>query len=173
MDTVKLPSVEEMLELWGTLLFTDIRVMQKEMLEDHGSQDIVSVINFRLSKYPDATLEDYVKALARRIEVLQQWSIIMEDYPLILAPVSLEPPIGPQEDKESNERYQQILEAQRWLIAANFLGLPAASVPIGISNGLPTGVQLIGRRYHETMCLDVAQVIEDRVGILSHQLWEV
>jgi amidase len=97
----------------------------------------------------------------------------MEDYPLILAPVSLEPPIGPQEDKESNERYQQILEAQRWLIAANFLGLPAASVPTGISNGLPTGVQLIGRRYHETMCLDVAQVIEDRVGILSHQLWEV
>ena len=172
-DTVKLPSVEEMLELWGTLLFTDIRVMQKEMIEEHGSEDIVSVINFRLSKYPDATLEDYVKALARRIEVLQQWSIIMEDYPLILAPVSLEPPIGPQEDKESNERYQQILEAQRWLIAANFLGLPAASVPIGISNGLPTGVQLIGRRYHETMCLDVAQVIEDRVGILSHKLWEV
>ena len=172
LETVQLPSVEETLDLWGTLLFTDIRIMQNEMIKEHGSEDIVSVIGFRLGRYPDATLEDYVKALARRIEVLQQWSIKMEDFPLILAPVSLDPPIGPKEDKESSERYQRVLEAQSWLILANFLGLPAVSVPTGVTNGLPTGVQLIGRRFHEPMCLDVAQVIEDRVGILSRQLWE-
>ena len=95
----------------------------------------------------------------------------MEDWPIILAPVSLELPISPNEDQDSNERYESILDAQKWLIAANILGLPAVSVPTGLNNGLPTGVQLIGRRFHETMCLDIAQIIEDRVGILSHRLW--
>jgi amidase len=171
-DTIELPSVDELLDLWVTLLFTDLRLMQKEMINTHGSKDITSIIDYRLDRYPDASLKDYVEALAKRIEKLQQWSVLMENWPIILAPVSLELPMGPNEDQDSNERYQSILDAQKWLIAANILGLPAVSVPTGLNNGLPTGVQLIGRRFYETMCLDIAQIIEDRVGILTHRLWE-
>jgi len=29
----------------------------------------------------------------------------------------------------------------------NFTGHPAASVPAGLSNGLPIGMQIVGRRY--------------------------
>jgi amidase len=37
--------------------------------------------------------------------------------------------------------------------------------------GLPAGVQLIGRRYREDMILDAMTAIEARVGVLARELW--
>jgi amidase len=37
--------------------------------------------------------------------------------------------------------------------------------------GLPAGVQLIGRRYREDMILDAMTAIEARVGVLTRELW--
>jgi amidase len=47
------------------------------------------------------------------------------------------------------------------------MGLPAACVPIGVVNGLPTGAQIIGNLLREDLCLDAAQVIEESVGVLT------
>lgn len=55
----------------------------------------------------------------------------------------------------------------RLVVAVNLLGLPAAAVPVGASGGLPQAVQLIGPRFREDLCLDAAQVLEDRFGILT------
>ncbi len=54
----------------------------------------------------------------------------------------------------------------------NVLGLPAAVVPVGLHEGLPVGVQIVGSRYREDMCLDAAGAIERKAGILTRQLWE-
>ena len=58
------------------------------------------------------------------------------------------------------------------MYCVNLLGLPAAAAPTGLHKGVPMGVQIIGRRFREDMCLDAAQHIEDKVGVLSYQLWE-
>jgi amidase len=52
-------------------------------------------------------------------------------------------------------------------MAVNTLGLPAVALPVGIQQGLPQAVQLIGPRYREDICLDAAAAIEDQVGILT------
>ena len=51
-------------------------------------------------------------------------------------------------------------------MAANARGLPAVAVPVGVRDGLPQVVQVIGPRYREDLCLDAA-VLEDRLGILT------
>ena len=51
--------------------------------------------------------------------------------------------------------------------AVNALGLPAVALPIGIEDGLPQAVQVIGPRYREDLCLDAAAAIEERIGILT------
>jgi len=50
-------------------------------------------------------------------------------------------------------------------MAIPVLGLPAAVVPIGVADGLPTAVQLIGPRFREGWCLDAAAAIESRAGV--------
>jgi len=46
----------------------------------------------------------------------------------------------------------------QWL---NLTGFPGASVPLGLSNdGLPIGVQIIGRPFEDELVLSVAEAIE-------------
>ena len=45
--------------------------------------------------------------------------------------------------------------------------IPAVALPVGLSEGLPQGVQLIARPYREDLCISAAQAIEDRVGIMT------
>jgi amidase len=52
-------------------------------------------------------------------------------------------------------------------MAVNTLGLPAVAVPVGVRDGLPQAVQVIGPRFREDLCLDAAQAIEDRVGTFT------
>ena len=47
----------------------------------------------------------------------------------------------------------------------NAMGLPAAAVPVGRTpDGLPIGVQVIGRRYREMEVLAVAKELEEALG---------
>lgn len=41
------------------------------------------------------------------------------------------------------------------------------AVPTGLVDGLPSGVQLVGRAFREDLCLAAAQAIEDRLGVLT------
>ena len=99
-------------------------------------------------------------------------NVFMQDYPLVLAPVSQVPPFPPKEDLKGAERVRQMLDEQSMLYSVNFLGLPAAAVPTGVVDGVPIGVQIIGQRFREDICLDAAQAIETAASVLARQLWE-
>ncbi|RVX10350.1 Fatty acid amide hydrolase [Vitis vinifera] len=50
----------------------------------------------------------------------------------------------------------------RFVVAANLLGLPAISVPVGYDKqGLPIGLQLIGRPWGEASILRLASAVEE------------
>jgi Asp-tRNA(Asn)/Glu-tRNA(Gln) amidotransferase A subunit family amidase len=41
------------------------------------------------------------------------------------------------------------------------------ALPVGIADGLPQAVQVIGPRYREDLCLDAGQAIEASLGIIT------
>jgi aspartyl-tRNA(Asn)/glutamyl-tRNA(Gln) amidotransferase subunit A len=45
-------------------------------------------------------------------------------------------------------------------VPADLAGIPAISVPAGLSEGLPLGLQIIGRAFDEETMLRVAGVLE-------------
>src|SRR6266849_3174060 len=57
-------------------------------------------------------------------------------------------------------------------VTVNMAGLPGIAVPAGLSaEGLPLGLQLIGRPFDEETLFSLAQVIEDAAGRFSPQPW--
>jgi Asp-tRNA(Asn)/Glu-tRNA(Gln) amidotransferase A subunit family amidase len=46
----------------------------------------------------------------------------------------------------------------------NVAGTPAVSLPCGLADGLPVGVQLVGPPLGEALALDVAEELEEALG---------
>ena len=46
-------------------------------------------------------------------------------------------------------------------IPANVTGNPAVSVPVGLVDGLPVGMQLIACQHQDRMLFDLAKVVEE------------
>ena len=91
----------------------------------------------------------------------------MDRYPLVLGPVVTAQPFAVGFDIGGVAQVAAIIRDFRLAGLVNLLGLPAAAVPVGVANGLPQGVQIIGRAYREDLCLDAAEAVEARLGVLT------
>jgi Asp-tRNA(Asn)/Glu-tRNA(Gln) amidotransferase A subunit family amidase len=92
-----------------------------------------------------------------RGEILRQ----MEEVTILLSPVSTGPAFRHGEGNwrsGARENYRDTMRYSQWL---NLTGFPGVAVPLGMSgDGLPIGVQVIGRPYEEQVVLAVAEAIE-------------
>ena len=58
-----------------------------------------------------------------------------------------------------------LFQAMMPAVLANVLGLPAVTVPVALSpEGLPIGVQLMGRPYEDELLLELAVRLEEARG---------
>ena len=90
---------------------------------------------------------------------------LARDRDVVLAPVCLHGPFAAGEDLGAADA---LLAAMRMVVPVNLLGLPAAAVPAGTGpDGLPLGVQIIGPRFGEVLCLDAAAAVEAALGTLT------
>ena len=85
----------------------------------------------------------------------------MEDVTVLLSPVSAAPAFRHGEGNwrsGEKENYRDTMRYSQWL---NLAGFPGVAVPVGMSReGLPIGVQVIGRPYEDELVLAVAEAIE-------------
>lgn len=95
-----------------------------------------------------------------RTSVLDSFCDAFRSCDIILAPVTACNPVKNTSDNNTAGPNGDLIKFAA-TFPINFIGLPAASVPIGYSNsGLPIGMQIIGRRYHDWDVLRVAKAIE-------------
>ena len=115
----------------------------------------------------EASLESYMSAIAERHRIARDWRIFMQDHPLILGPVSTMQPFKVGFDIAGPQNIEILEQSFTLTEAANLLGLPSVAVPVQFESGLPQGVQLIGRRWHEELCLDAAEFIQRSTGTFT------
>lgn len=99
----------------------------------------------------------YLKAQKVRTLIRQDFDQIFADYDVIVGPtaptVAFE--IGSQIDDPLTMYANDVCT-----VPVNLAGLPAISVPCGLSEGLPVGLQIIGKAFDEATILRIAHAYE-------------
>ena len=96
----------------------------------------------------------FVDALQARHALIVAMTAFFEDYDLLVTPTfHCGPPLAP--GLPEHQRMAPPLTS--W---CNQTGLPAVSVPCGLSGGLPTGIQIIGPRGSDALVLRAARAYE-------------
>jgi Asp-tRNA(Asn)/Glu-tRNA(Gln) amidotransferase A subunit family amidase len=165
-EPYRLTGLDRALELWWFFFGPIIGHLFRQSIA--GQEDKISPMLHEYLAYATSgnsvTLDQFMKACADRdllrAEILRQ----MQDVPILLSPVSSGPAFR---HGGGNYRpgtgYRDTMRHSQWL---NLAGFPGASVPVGVSNeGLPIGVQVIGRPFEDELVLSVAEAIETGRGI--------
>jgi aspartyl-tRNA(Asn)/glutamyl-tRNA(Gln) amidotransferase subunit A len=109
------------------------------------------------------TNRDLVQVQFDRQKLTSQAAVVFEKYDLLLTPTTAVAafeagPLGP-EKIDGHEG-----SPSNWVsftMTFNFLGQPAAFIPCGFnSEGLPVGLQIVGRRFDEALVLRAAAAFE-------------
>jgi len=172
-EDIEVPELKEGWFNWYNLLLAEIRTLQESSIRPITTPDFNTVLDHYFAYTSELDLAGYMHALSERTRHIRNWMLLLEQYPVILAPVSVQKTFKAREDLESAERVLNMWgDAGRYIGTMNHLGLPSAVVPVGLAHGQPIGVQLVATRFREDLALDAAEAIEKHAGLVVRQLWE-
>jgi amidase len=166
-EKVAPPSLEEAAHLWSTLVLNEAKVGMISQIDQYGSAAIRKTGALMIEQAPPTDFPSFLKALGRRATILREWQLFFERYPLILLPVAREPAFELGLDQQDGAAMNRIFDAVTPILAPAVLGLPCVAVPTGVRNKIPLGIQLVAGRFREDLCLDAAQIIEERADGLT------
>ncbi|MEM6303991.1 MAG: amidase [Pseudomonadota bacterium] len=161
---VALPQAERICTLWGQLLFTELEVLSKAEIADTGSEPLHRWIADFSTYFSVLNLEGYMKGIAERVLLQRAWNEMFQDVDAVILPTSLLPPVEADFDFKQPERAATLIDAQRPLLLANFLGLPALALPTHVADGLPSGVQIVAPMHDDDALLDIGAKLEAELG---------
>ena len=156
-----LKGLDRALELWWFFFGPVIGNLIRHSVAGHEDQ-ISPMLREYLSCTTSGnsiTLDQFTKACAERDLLRAKFLRQMQDTPVLLSPVSTSPAFRHgQGNYLPGTGYRDTMRFSQWL---NLTGFPGASVPVALSSeGLPIGVQVIGRPFEDELVLAVAEVIE-------------
>jgi len=160
-EPFKIHSLDRALDLWWFFFGTFISQLFAQAVAGKESQlspIFVDYMNAARVASPIPMLEFVAKSAARDFERARILKA-MEEVPVLLSPVSTTPAFSHGEGTwRSPYGYRETMRHSQWL---NLAGLPGLTIPISTSSdGLPIGVQLIGRPFSEELLLSVAESLE-------------
>jgi amidase len=165
-DEVALPVVTEASDVWLTLVLAEIRMMWP-LFEAIISDDARHFLSAALELGEPLEQATYDTAFMSRQGIARTWTLFQSDIPLVVGPVSTQLPFAVGTDLGGAESVDLIRRSLDLTLLCNCLGLPAVALPAGTEGGLPVGVQIIGPRYREDLCLTAAWEVERALGAIT------
>ena len=145
---------------WGIVAAESDLKGLREMADRYGDRMTPHLVDFIRR---DWKAEDFTNALMTRKAVNNKMWRFMQRYDLLLTPTLAVPPF-PVHIQGPEKIDGHIVAPFRWLaftFPMNLTGQPAASVPAGwTDDGLPVGLQIIGRHLDDQMVLRASAAFE-------------
>jgi len=160
--------LEEARRLWWKLFGTAGGMLLRPLTKGRESElspllrEFLGWVAAEPSHSGDSLLDTWLRRDIVRGRILAQ----MQQFPILLCPVAAVPAFRHGERSWVVEgKTVQYLDAWSYTEVLNLLGNPGAVVPVGQSpEGLPIGVQIVGRPWEEELVLAVAAEVERECG---------
>lgn len=149
----------ELSDVWSRLMmplnlgaFAAMKSFGVDLLKDHREDFPPEYLRW-IDIGRKMTLDDLARDQWVRSEVYDAMQAVFAKYDLLVTPTVAAMPIVNRGDGNTVGPYEINGEAVDPLIGwcltypINFTGHPAASIPAGLVDGLPVGMQIVGRRY--------------------------
>ena len=156
------PGWEDPEEWFGTLIAAHFYAAWSDRLPD--AEPLMDPTLVTLIRRGGAVpARDYVRAVDRIQAYWAEVRAFLERFDLLLMPTVAVPPFdaGPRPPREVDGRSVSVLGWMPFTFPFNLTGQPAASVPAGFTDdGLPVGLQIVGRRHADATVLAAAAAFE-------------
>lgn len=160
--------LDEAHRLWHALFIDGVATILRQAYQgrDGEMHSIVREILHIADQDPPLTAASLLDVLFGRDIVRANFLAQMERYPILVCPVSAMPAFRHGERSwtigNTTVRYPDAFSYCQYF---NLLGNPAAVVPMGCSaEGLPIGVQIVGRPWEEERVLAIGRLVEQAGG---------
>ena len=158
---VLVPDIAALNTIGRVILLAEASALMEPHLGDRGEFGVDVLALFDQGRLIPAT--DYVNAQRRRRMMQQEFRVLFESIDCLFTPVTptAAPRIG-QTTVEINGKDEDVrLATTRFVRGINVLGLPALALPCGKdANGMPLGLQIVGRAFEEETILAAGSAIE-------------
>jgi amidase len=160
------PPIAAAFEIWSQLVFSEIGTMWPVM-EALASPGARTFLENCFARWPAQNRDQLALAWIERLKTARAWTELQVEYPLVLGPVSTQPPFEVGFDIRGPDETAETMRRHRMLTVANLAGLPSVAVPTGVAHGMPQGVQVIGPYLGDELCLAAALAIEQSLGTFT------
>jgi amidase len=113
---------------------------------------------------------EWLAADRARTVIAHEWRMLFREWDVVLCPAA--PTVAFPHDHAEMSRRKLLIddkpiaytELPLWGALATLCGLPATCMPIGLSNGLPIGLQIIGPHLEDRTTIGFADLAERELG---------
>jgi amidase len=174
-------------ETWGKLVGMQAGYENSNFARSIGSafaRPTVRNIPMHRKIVDPISVEKYMEALEEQDQAINQLENFLDQYDVWIVPVSssfafphLEPsgyfgdfPIYNEPLLVNGEPVHYYVANQSYTTIFSLTEGPVVTLPIGVVNGLPVGIQLIGKRFKDYELLQIAQLLSETLVPITYPL---
>jgi len=156
---------DEVFKVWRAWAF---ELSFSDLIERHRDQ-IKETIIWNTEEGRKLTGPQLSRAEMKRTQLYQRVREFMEEYEYLILPVSQVPPFPVTQEYITEINGTKMETYIDWMKSCYFItvtGLPAISMPCGFTaEGLPVGVQIVGRHQDDFGVLQLAYAFQEATGV--------
>jgi amidase len=164
-EEVPAPELARVNEIWAHVINADLQQMLPQLTPIMTEGPVGMLRN--MMRMFDPTTKTITEVFTERDRLAVAWSEFFQQYPVVIGPIWADLPFAHDEDLHPQKGFETTLRCLQFITPGNALGIPSVALPIGVTDGLPTGVQVYAERWREDVALDAAELIESRVGRIT------
>jgi amidase len=155
-DEVEAPELDRVYEIWGKILMGGSDL---DAIGEGVKPETVAYLK-RLQTVYDVQSLTLDEALIERRRLRRLWSAFLTDYTVAIGPTWATLPWPIDSDLDPDKGVSLVRDSWPFIAPGNALGIPSVALPTGVSDGLPTGIQIYSEVYREDLCLWASEIIE-------------